>query len=94
MGEADDVCPTSCPGLFILSNCLPVPLHRRLDSPHSQLEEMEEKKISSLCWKSTIKTDYFVNFLSITQEGGQAIARSSYKNKQYLKAVIVGPHTP
>jgi len=44
MGEVDAVWPTSCPGLFILRNCLPVPLHRRLDGPHSQLEEMEEEK--------------------------------------------------
>ena len=63
---------------------LPGPLDRGLDGPHSQLEEMEEEKI--------LMSDYFVNFSSITQ-GGQAIVRSSCKNKQRLKLVILGPHT-
>jgi len=44
VGEVVDVLPTSCPCHSILRNCLPVPLHRRLDDPHSHLEEMEEEK--------------------------------------------------
>jgi len=82
VGEVDAVWPTSCPGLFILRKCLSVPLHRR----------WKKRKISCPCWKSTIKTDYFVNFSSVTQ-GGQAIVRRSRKNKQHLKVVILGPHT-